>query len=168
MKAVTISIFLSLAHCSLNSDKAFDLFSKIENQELILKSELENQLFCKLPNYEDGFIGTGAVLYSGDVKTGIVQGKRNDTIMDVLIVCKGNRCIGVRENPNSTFYRKDGGVYREYVLGEIYLTYKEGDITCIRTITETFIPFRIDTLSNMFHKSQVIVLHKESEDFCMH
>lgn len=167
MKILTFIFLLTLSLCSLNSGNDFDLFSKIENQEIITKSDFEKRTNISLSKYEENLIGTGAVSYSGDLKTGIVQGKKNDTIFDILVVFRANECIAIKENPNSTFYRKGETIYREYVLGEIYTTYEENDTTCIRAYLETFEPFKIDTLTNMFHKSQVDIIQQETFDYCV-
>jgi len=167
MKSLIFVFVFTLSLCSLNLGNDFDLFSKIENQEVIKKSDFEKRISFKLSKYEENFIGTGAVLYSGDLKTGIVQGKKNDTIFDILVVFRENECIAVKENPNSTFYRKGETIYREYVLGDIYATYKDNDTTCIRAYLETFEPFKIDTLKNMFHKSQVNIIQQENFDYCI-
>lgn len=167
MKVIMIASIFLLSICSLNTRTEFDLFFKIENQEIIKKSDLEKQISYKLSQYEENFIGTGSVLYSGDLKTGIVQGKKNDTIFDILITFRENDCIAIKENPNSSFYRKGGAIYREYVLGDIYTTYKDNDTTCIRAYIETFEPFKIDTLKNMFHKSQVKIIQQTNFDYCI-
>ncbi|HXH18859.1 MAG TPA: hypothetical protein VNJ07_07215 [Chitinophagales bacterium] len=166
MKVIMIASIFLLSICSLKTGNDFDLFFKIENQEIIKKSDLEKQISNKLSQYEENFIGTGSVLYSGDLKTGIVQGKKNDTIFDLLIVFRANKCVVVKENPNSNFYQKGETIYREYVLGDIYTTYKENDTTCIRAYIETFEPFKIDTLKNMFHKSQVNITQQKYFDYC--
>jgi hypothetical protein len=167
MKAIMMASILLLSICSRDTGPDFDLFFKIENQEIIKKSDLEKQIRYELNQYEEDFIGTGAVLYSGDLKTGIVQGKKDDTIFDILIAFRVNDCIAIKENPNSSFYRNGGTICREYILGDMYTTYKDNDTTCISAYLETFEPFKIDTLKNMLHKSQVKIIQQTSFEYCI-
>lgn len=166
MKGCLITFALTLSLCSLNSGNEYGLFSKIENQELITKSELESFLNFKFTEYEENFIGTGSALSSGEIKTGIVQGKKNDTIFDVLIVFKGNKRIAIREHPNSSFYRKGETICREYALGGIYADFKTGDTTCIVSFIETLRPFKVDTLKFKFYTELTSVIHRDTLEFC--
>ena len=172
MKSVIlICLFLpSMCLMKINTDVQNDLFDKIVyGEELILKEELSsiiNPNYISLSKYEDSFWGNGG-LYSYNLFLGIIQGKKNDTIFDILVVFRENECIAVKENPNSTFYRKGETIYREYVLGDIYTTYKDNDTTCIRAYIEIYEPFKIDTLKNKFHKSQVNITQQKNFDYCI-
>lgn len=165
MKFILLNI---LFLCSLRSSvDPKELFEKIANHEIITKTELEKQLFHKFSNYEDKFIGTGNMLSSGDILAGVIQGKRNDTIFDILIVFKDSKCLSLKENPNASFYRKEEIIQREYMLGRIYTTYKEKDTTCIKAYIETIQPFKIDTLAYKFKFDMGEITSRDSLCFCI-
>jgi hypothetical protein len=168
--SIVCLILFSLCSMMISTDEQNDLFNKIVyGEELITKEELNyiiNQNYISLSKYEDSFWGNGG-LYSDRLFVGIIQGKKNDTIFDILVVFREKECIAVKENPNSTFYKKGETINREYVLGDIYTTYKGNDTTCIRAHIETFQPFKIDTLKNMFHKSQVNITQQKKFDYCI-
>jgi hypothetical protein len=159
-------IIFTLSLCSLNTGGDFDLFSKIGNQERIKKSELEKHLNQKFPNYEDDFFGTGNLSHLGKIKAGVIEGRKNDTAFHILIVFNGSEYALVKEHPNLTFHRKGETIHQEYKLGEIYTTYKEKDTTCIRAYIETITPFKVDTLTMMFHPDMATVLQRDTLEFC--
>lgn len=140
-------VFLSFRPKQHNSS---ELFMQIENQGIIKKPVLEKLVPHKFEGYEDKFIGTGDVVYSGNIEAGIIQGIKLDTIYDILIVCKGDSLITCRENPNSSFHRKDGTIIEEYRLGRIYTMYTNLETHCIMTHIEKIKPFRTDTLKYEF------------------
>ena len=166
MKNINMFCCLFLIACSSYIRKDFDLFVKIENQEIILKTDLEGFLNRQFVGYENEFIGSGDVVSSGNVKAGVVQGKKENNIFDILIVFRGNECVSVVENPNSSFYKKKGSIYKEYVLGAIYTSYKETDTSCIVAYIQKYEPFKVDTLGYMLHKSQLVVSQEDILEFC--
>lgn len=164
MKFILCNIlFICILFCSVDPK---ELFEKIANHEMITKTELEKQLSHKFSNYEEKFIGTGNMLSSGDILAGVIQGKKNDTIYDILIVFKDNKCLTVKENPNASFFRKGEMIQREYILGRIYITYKDMDTTCIKAYIETIQPFKVDTLTYKFRFDMGEILSRDSLDFC--
>lgn len=165
MKLILFNILLL---CSLRCSVDFKaLFEKIANHEIITKTELEKQLSHKFNNYENKFIGTGNMLSLGDILAGVVQGKKNDTIYDILVVFKDNKCLSIKENPNASFYRKGEIIQREYMLGRIYTTYKDNDTTCIKAYIETIQPFKVDTLAYRFRFDMGEITRRDSLCFCI-
>ena len=154
--------------CPLKSVTTNVLFNKIENQNIITKSELQEYIEFDFTGYEEKLIGIGMVIDDSLLKlqAGILQGIKNDTIFDVFIAFNENEYL-VIENPNCSFYRKDETIYRTYVLGNIYTTYNKVDTTCIDIHVESYYPFRVDTLDNMFHQSQAVVHHQTIKQFCI-
>jgi hypothetical protein len=149
----------------LNSGGRKDLFKKIDNKEIITKVELEKLLLHKFNGFEEKFWGTGGYSTSGNLIEGIFQGIKMDTLYDVLVVFKGDKCLFVKEHPRASIYRIGEAIHNEYMLGRIYTTLVFSDTTCIKAYFETIQPFKVDTLSYKFRYDMCKVLSKDSLEF---
>jgi hypothetical protein len=167
MKLTLIIGLLSLLQCSTKSKTTEnELLKKIENHKLITKFEMEELLHYNFEQYDENFIGTGNILSTGKIVAGIVQGIKNDTIFDIVIVYNNNKLIFVRENANASIYRKGKTIHREFILGQIYTTFIDSDTTCIKIYFETIQPFKVDTLNYKFRYDMGTLLNKDSLEFC--
>ena len=167
MKKFKLFTMVILISCTLISNDARQLLSKIRNHEIINKKELEKSLSRSLGSYNNKFIGTGNILKTGNISAAIVQGKKNDKIYDILLVFEGDNFIRYEEQVHCTYYLKDSSVIREKMLGRIYLDYPQYDTTCIRASFEKIYPIKIDTLRYKFRFDMARIKSKDSLIFCL-
>ena len=114
--------------------------------------------------WEDDCIGPSMVLTSGDLSVGIVKIERNDTVYDVLIVMKGEKCITIKENP--IVIRKKGESTVEYVLGFTYMNFDRKDTTCVKVCMGEMVPFKVDTLGYKFRHDMGKITNIDTFRFC--
>ncbi|MCL2130850.1 MAG: hypothetical protein FWH36_00115 [Lentimicrobiaceae bacterium] len=141
-----------------------DLFSKIENEELISKQELSEYIYFDLSKYENYFQGV-AYANTNTVQIGHIQGRKSDTVFDILIIFKNDVCLNVKEYPNSTFHKVDNTIHREYILGETFTDIEKHMNPCITVHYLKFEPI-LDTLENKFDASQAIIILHDSIVYC--
>ena len=174
MKNFLLTFIFTIVFFSFNIEKEPDLFSKIANQELIKKSDFEKLLNRKFSNYQENMYGSGMIGSVGDINVGVVRGRRNDTVFDILVAFENSDYFLVKEHPNSTFYPCQNGAFcTEYELGGIYVAYQLIDTTsyllnmfCISCNIITKKPVKVDTMTNMYRGQFDEIIRKDAIEFC--
>ncbi len=164
MKSILFS-FASLYLWLATPQKDNELFKKIESEETISKKDLKKLLPFNLENYEERFFPIGVMFSSKNLQSAIIQGVKNDTTYDILIVYKDQKFVTIRENPESCIYRRGGAKVKGYMLGQTYIDARE-DTGCFKAFFEKFIPFRVDTLKMMFSPKLSTLQTIDSLKFC--
>lgn len=159
-----LALLALLYYKPIDCDKTC-LLKKIAEQEAISKAELEKLVPNKFKGYEDGFIGTGSTITAGNLTAGIMQGKKDNVIYDILLVFKPDNII-VKEAPNASYHLKDNTVIEEYKLGRLYTAPDKKDTACIKAYIETIEPYQVDTLNMKFSYNMAKVLQVDSFRWC--
>lgn len=164
MKHVLFIVLFSLGVVGLVVSK--ETSGDPTTMEMITKSLLEDMK--KRSDYfdywENDYIGPSKVLMSGDLLVGVVKNERNDTVYDVMIVFKGEKCMMIKENP--IVIRKKGKSEVEYVLGFTNMDFDRKDTTCIKVCMEGMVPFKVDTLGYKFRFDMENITKRDSFCFC--
>lgn len=128
-----------------------NLIDKIMMNELIKKDDLPALFTNELLEYENRFINDG-FKFTGDLFASVLEGVKNDTIYNVLLVFRMEDPILFKELPKSSFEMIDGTIIEKYMLGRIYIGIKYDsnfnlvEDSCLNIYSKVISPFRIDTL----------------------
>ena len=160
---IALASLVSAIFFTMSLDK---LMIKVSDQQIILKRDIELLTKRKLNGYENRFVGQGTSLQTGSLKTGLMQGIRNDTIFDVLVVFKNGYCIGVIEHAHSTFFRVDSTIHEVLLIGEMNTIESEDEPKCIKAFLLTYRPIGLDTLSSPLFVEYAEILDRTVRVYC--
>lgn len=134
-------------------------------ESISCREKITTFLSCSYKAYETQFFLTGKYGTIDSIYACVLQGIRNDTIYNVLVVLEDCNVIDSFSIPVASFYKRNESIIKEYILGRIYIEHNK-DNSCINVISEIFEPFKVDTLEYKFRYSMGKLLNKKQNEYC--
>ena len=165
MKFILILLFFnfisSVSQCQCNS---LVINSLIENEK-IKTVEFQKLSSFDTEGYAEYLIPTGDIAVVSNIYGLVVEGIKNETIFQILLIIKNCKITFVQEIPKATFYWKNGSLKEEFQLGRTYTGYTING-ACVEGIFEVLEPYRTDTMTNKFSYLKSKVVLTKTADFC--